>query len=192
MATLPHAATERAATTHRGSFVKMPTAVLYDDRLSDGDIIAYAVLRNYAWALDTQTIRPFEMTADQLAALLGKSRRRATERVAALKAAGWLKVDGRRGLNQPNRYTVVAPDEFPAARKRPTQSVENDATGSAGNDAPGWVENDAPSTTTDRRDENTLALVDGREPCGHCDHGWREDDTGRARRCGCLDSPPAF
>jgi hypothetical protein len=86
--------------------VKLASVLTYDTDLSDGALRAYVVLIDYGRVVGSES---FELTADQLGTLLGRSHDIANRRARELAERGLLRIDGRRGRNQPNRYTVVDP-----------------------------------------------------------------------------------
>lgn len=90
-----------------GGFVKLPTALLYDPDLPDGVLRAYMALARYAIACSSDT---FEMTGEQLATLIGKSRDVVDRRLADLVERGLVAVEGNRGRARPNRITVLDPE----------------------------------------------------------------------------------
>lgn len=87
--------------------MKLPNAVLFDDRLNGEDVKTYGVLMSASWRTDYA----FSMTADQIGSLIGKGRDTAERRTRALEKAGWLKVVRNRGLNRANVYRLVVPQE---------------------------------------------------------------------------------
>jgi hypothetical protein len=87
-------------------FVKLPDALLYDPNVSDGALRAYMALARYATSCSCDT---FELTADALGTLLGRSHDRANLWAHELERLGLLAVERNRGSGRPNRYTVLDP-----------------------------------------------------------------------------------
>lgn len=150
--------------------MKLPTSVLYEPDLSDGEKITYAVLLNYQWANGDA---PFEMTTSQLATLLGKSADQATRRTQALEEAGRLTVTRRRGMNRPNVYFVHEGNPHGRGSRART-----DAAPGSGTDAASGTRIFAGSSS---KTEETPNL------CADCEYGWititAGPETGKAARC---------
>lgn len=87
-------------------FVKLPDALLYDPSVSDGALRLYMALARYATSCSCDT---FELTADALGTLLGRSHDRANLWARELERLGLLEVERNRGAGRPNRYTVLDP-----------------------------------------------------------------------------------
>lgn len=102
------------ASEDSGTFpaVLLPTAVLYDERLSDSSKILWALLYQYA---QTHGSASFEMTTEQMMSLSGAAKASVVKRRKELVAAGWLSEQVLRGLARTNLYTVRTPaDPVPA------------------------------------------------------------------------------
>jgi hypothetical protein len=107
-----------------GGFVKLPDALLYDPDISAEALRAYMALARYATGLGADT---FDLTADALGTLLGRSHDRANLWTRELERRGLLLVERNRGRARPNRYTVLDPQEVVFAGLHVARSTRESA-----------------------------------------------------------------
>lgn len=157
----------------RPTYVMTPDAMTFDAELSDGALRTFLALVAYARTAGGPV---FEMTADQLGALVGRSADQVTRRTRELEARGYLEVDRRRGYHLPNRYTVLDPQGVLFSDRRGRTSAGSGTRTFAGS----WDRTSAGSKYIGEergREGNTLASsVDNvgatRPPDAYCDdHG---------------------